>query len=112
MAEKTPARKRRSSRGESRSRSTSRSRRRPSSGQLAAQARQELAEITGLEAEGVTSLERAEDGTWRVTVELLELERVPPTDDVLGRYEAHIDENGDLLGYERVGRYTRSQVDS
>jgi hypothetical protein len=111
MADK-PARKRSSASGESGSRSASRSSRRPSSGELAQQARQALAEITGLEAEGVTSLERVDDGTWKVTVELLELERVPPTDDVLGRYEARLDENGDLLGYERVERYTRSQVDS
>lgn len=112
MAEKTPARKRGQARGEPGSRSAPRSGRRLSSGQLARKARQALAEITGLEAESVTSLERAHDGTWRVTVELLELERVPPTDDVLGRYEAHLDEHGDLLGYERVERYTRSQVDS
>lgn len=111
MAEKTPARKRRTDRKESDSRPPPSSGG-LSSGQLAQQARQTLAEITGLEAEGVTSLERAEDGTWRVTVELLELERVPPTDDVLGRYQARLDENGDLLGYERVERYTRSQVDS
>jgi hypothetical protein len=97
MAEKPPARKRRPSR-------------RQTGGQLAQRARQELTEITGLEPEGVTSVQRSDDGTWRVTVELLELERVPPTDDVLGSYEAHLDENGDLLGYERVERYTRSQV--
>jgi hypothetical protein len=114
MAEKPTARKRRPSRSDSGSDTASgrRSRQRLSGGQLADRARQELAEITGLEPEGVTSLERSEDGMWKVTVELLELERVPPTDDVLGGYEAHLDENGDLIGYERVARYTRSQVDS
>jgi hypothetical protein len=95
MTEKTPARKRRLS-----------------GGQLAQRARQELAEITGLEPEGVSSLERSYDGTWRVTVQMLELERVPPTDDVLGSYAVNLDENGKLIGYERVERYTRSQVDS
>jgi gas vesicle protein GvpO len=104
MAEKSPERKRRPASGRGSSR-------RLSGGQLAQRARQELAEITGLEAEGVTSLERSDDGTWTVTVEMLELERVPPTDDVLGSYEAHLDEKGDLISYERVERYTRSQVD-
>jgi Gas vesicle synthesis protein GvpO len=114
MAEKSPARKTRQASGESGSgsRSGRKSGRRLSGGQLAQRARQELAEITGLEPEGVTSLERSDDGTWKVIVELLELERVPPTDDVLGSYEAHLDENGDLIGYERVERYTRSQVGS
>lgn len=114
MAEKVPARETRQPRrgSGSGSRSERRSGRRLSGGQLAERARQELAEITGLEPEGVTSLERAGDGTWNVVVELLELERVPPTDDVLGSYEAQLDDNGDLIGYERVERYTRSQVGS
>jgi hypothetical protein len=110
MAERSPERKRRPGRSNPGSGSAPRSGRRLSGRELAQRAQQELAEITALEPEGVTSLERADDDTWMVTVELLELERVPPTDDVLGSYEAHLDENGDLLGYERVARYTRSTV--
>jgi Gas vesicle synthesis protein GvpO len=82
-----------------------------SGAQLAMRARDQLAEITGLEAEAVTSLGRAEDGTWKVTVELLELERVPNTDDVLGSYEAELDADGELLGYRRLRRYARSKAD-
>jgi hypothetical protein len=78
--------------------------------QLAKHAQRQLAEITGLEAESVTSLERADDGTWVVTVDLLELTRVPETDDVLGSYEARLDGSGELLGYRRVRRYARSQA--
>lgn len=85
---------------------------RPSGAKIAKRARDELAEITGLPAEAVTSLRRADDDTWTVIVELLELERVPDTDDVLGSYEAQLDENGDLLGYRRVRRYPRSQAGS
>jgi hypothetical protein len=75
---------------------------------LAQRARQELSEITGLEPESVTSLERGEDG-WLVTVELLELSRIPDTDDILGSYEAELDESGELLAYRRLRRYPRSQ---
>jgi ADP-ribose pyrophosphatase YjhB (NUDIX family) len=81
-----------------------------SGAQLAQQARRELSEITGLEAESVSSLERADDGSWIVTVELLELERVPNTDDVIGSYEVELDEKGELLGYRRLRRYARSQA--
>jgi ADP-ribose pyrophosphatase YjhB (NUDIX family) len=81
-----------------------------SGGDLARSARRELGEITGLEAEAVTSLERVEDGTWMVTVELLELSRVPETDDILGSYEAQLNEDGELLGYRRLRRYARSQA--
>jgi Gas vesicle synthesis protein GvpO len=83
----------------------------PSGPQIAALARDQLAEITGLDAESVTSLERAEDGSWFVSVELLELHRVPETDDVLGNYEAQVDEDGELLGYRRLRRYARSQAE-
>ena len=78
--------------------------------ELARRARDELADITGLNAEGVTGLEQQDDGTWIVRVELLELSRVPETDDMLGSYEAELDETGELLGYRRVRRYPRSQA--
>jgi hypothetical protein len=58
----------------------------------------------------VTSLERSDDGTWKVTVELLELSRIPETDDLLGSYEAALDEAGELISYRRVRRYARSQA--
>jgi hypothetical protein len=89
---------------------TRRPRERMSGVELAQLARDQLAEITRLKAEGVTSLEQQDDGAWIVTVELLELSRVPETDDVLGSYEAEFDENGELLGYRRVRRYPRSQA--
>jgi Gas vesicle synthesis protein GvpO len=111
VADEKPTRRRRkpdeerSSDGERR-----RSKRRLSGAQLAQRARRELSDITGLEAESVTSLERVGDGTWKVTVELLELSRVPETDDVLGSYEAELDDQGELVGYRRRRRYVRSQA--
>jgi hypothetical protein len=78
---------------------------------LAQRAREQLSEITGLEAEGVTSLQQSDDGTWRVAVELLELTRIPEANDVLGSYDVELDETGALLGYKRVRRYVRSQKD-
>jgi hypothetical protein len=77
--------------------------------QVAQHARRELVEITGLQPEAVTSLERYDDGSWKVTVELLELARIPNTDDVLVTYEASVDPSGELLGYRRVRRYARSR---
>jgi hypothetical protein len=78
---------------------------------IAARAREELVELTGLEAEGVTALEQEEDGAWRVTVEMLELSRIPETDDMLGSYEVELDEDGEILSYRRLRRYSRSQSD-
>jgi hypothetical protein len=86
-------------------------RKRLSGPKLALRARRQLSEITGMEAESVSSLRRDDDGTWKVIVEVLELSRVPSTDDVIGSYEAELDESGELIGYRRVRRYPRSQAD-
>jgi transcriptional regulator with XRE-family HTH domain len=88
-----------------------RKRKRLSGPKLALRAREQLAEITGLEAESVSSLEQDDDGTWKVVVEVLELSRVPSTDDVIGSYEAELDEDGELLGYRRIRRYPRSKAE-
>lgn len=98
------------SKGGRNAKKTRQPRQRISGAKLAQRARDELAEITGLKPQGVTSLEQQDDGTWIVTVELLELSRVPETDDVLGSYETEVDESGELLGYRRVRRYPRSQA--
>ena len=74
--------------------------------QVAAQAASELLELTGKAAEGVTGLERTEDG-WTVQVEVVEVRRIPDTTDVLALYEVSTDKQGSLLGYRRVRRYAR-----
>ena len=65
-------------------------------------------ELTGYQAEAVTALEW--DGEfWRVTVDALELERIPDTTDVLGEYVIQLDEGGTLHGYKRTRRFVRGQ---
>ena len=111
MADEKPRRKRRQPDAEPASGGHERPRRRPlSAAELAGLARRKLAEITGLEVESVTAVERNDDGSWVVRVELLELSRIPETDDLLGSYEVDMDESGELRGYRRVRRYARSQA--
>ncbi len=73
---------------------------------VAAGAAQQLLELTGREAEGVTGLERTDDG-WRVEVEVVEVRRIPDTTDVLALYEVTLDDEGELEGYRRLRRYGR-----
>jgi Gas vesicle synthesis protein GvpO len=110
MAEQQRRRRRRDDGSSGSDGSGRRSRRGRSGAEVAQFARQELGDITGLKAQGVTGLERYDDGTWKVTVELLELSRIPETDDILGCYEVEVDEDGELLGYRRVRRYARHHV--
>ena len=79
---------------------------RATASQVAALAAQQLLELTGKGVEGVTGLERTEDG-WKVHVEVVEVRRIPDTTDVLALYEVQVDEDGDLMGYRRLRRYAR-----
>jgi len=72
-------------------------------------AREQLRLVKGVEAESVSSLERLPDG-WRVTLEVLELSRIPDTTDVLGSYAVEVDDDGNLLSYARTRRYQRSET--
>lgn len=84
--------------------------RRASGARIASDAARQLAELTDKEVEGVTGLQKEDDG-WRVEVELLELRRVPTTTDVLATYEVDMDASGDLQGYRRTRRYVRGKTE-
>lgn len=73
-------------------------------------AQDQLALLTGQRAEGVSSLTRTEDG-WELTIEVLELERVPDTMSLLASYEVSLDAGGNLTGYRRTRRYERGRAD-
>ena len=70
-----------------------------------------LMEMTGRPCEAVSSLNRGRDG-WRVVLEVIELERIPRTTDILASYSVELDENGELMGYERINRYYRNDVNT
>ena len=72
-------------------------------------ARDEIAELVGRPAEAVSAVERTEDG-WVVTVEVVELERVPPTTSVLASYEVEFDHSGEVESFNRLRRYYRNQA--
>jgi len=78
--------------------------------EVARRAVRQVAALTGRPVEGVLGMRRGEDG-WEVTLELLELRRVPETTDVLAAYEVSLDDHGELREYRRVRRYARSQTE-
>jgi outer membrane biosynthesis protein TonB len=73
-------------------------------------ARKEMEALRGEDAESVSSIRRTDNG-WRVGLELVELHRVPDSTDVLGTYEVELDDDGNLVAFERTGRYYRSEAD-
>jgi hypothetical protein len=82
---------------------------RPQPAELVRTAAKLLSELTGRRPEAVLGLRREED-CWKVTIELVELSRVPSSTDLLGCYVVTLDENGELVGYERTRRYARAQT--
>jgi hypothetical protein len=72
---------------------------------------EQIAGLTGKEPEGVTGVERDDDGGWLVTVEVIEDRRIPSSTDVLASYETRIGPDGDLTSYRRIRRYTRGRGD-
>ena len=73
-------------------------------------ARQQFEEMMGRPVEAVLGMQRDEDG-WLVTVQVVELRRIPNSTDVLGSYAVDVDGGGDVVGYRRTKRYYRSQAD-
>ena len=63
-------------------------------------AQQEFVKLGKKPADGVTGLSKTEEG-WAVLLEALERKAIPDTMDILGLYELHLDNEGNLLGLDR-----------
>jgi hypothetical protein len=78
--------------------------------QAAQLAREQLSGLLGRQVEAVLGVD-SDHGNWVVTAQVVELERIPNTTDVLGEYEAILDKRGELVRYTRTQRYQRGHVD-
>jgi hypothetical protein len=77
--------------------------------EIAVRAKMDLSRITGLDADRVSAVKAESDG-WHVTVDLIELRRIPPATDVLAAYEAIFAPAGTLVSFQRMKRYLRDQM--
>jgi len=64
-------------------------------------ARSELNMLTGLEISSTISAEPDEDG-WKVTLEAVEKKSIPDNMDILAIYETSLDQEGNMLEFNRV----------
>ena len=77
-----------------------------------ASVRRDFPSLLGRPVESVLGVLKDEDDNgWRVMVQVIELERIPRTTDVLGAYEVSLDDEGELMGYRRRRRYNRGTAD-
>lgn len=72
--------------------------------------REVAADIIGRDLDGISAIRREEDN-WTAVVNLVERHSVPDTQDIIGRYEIHLDSDGEITGYHRLSRYRRSYTD-
>ncbi|OBA83316.1 hypothetical protein A9W99_08315 [Mycobacterium sp. 1164966.3] len=66
--------------------------------------------MTCRQPERITAVEPDNQGGWFVEVEVVEDRRIPSSADILALYELELDVDGALLGYGRIGRYSRGQT--
>jgi hypothetical protein len=81
-----------------------------SAAQLLQGAAKQLTELTGRAPDTVSAIERTDDG-WRLEIELVELERIPSTTNILATYEVELDSRGDVVAYRRLRRYFRNAAE-
>ena len=73
-------------------------------------ARGHVAGLLDKEPETVSGISRG-NGSWTVTVEVVDVHRIPDSTDILSSYDVVLDDDGGLLRLERRGRYRRAQIE-
>jgi hypothetical protein len=83
---------------------------RPGLTDVVKQAVTQFVELNGQPAERVSGVRKTDDG-WSILVDVVDVERVPATTSVLSTYRVDTDPEGQLIGYERIRRFTRASTD-
>jgi hypothetical protein len=78
--------------------------------QIAERAKAQLATATNLEPLLVSGADK-EAGGWRLTVEMLELDRIPEAQGIVGAYDVRVSDEGDLVTWHRTGLRRRDETD-
>jgi hypothetical protein len=78
--------------------------------EIVRQAVSQMAELIGRRPESVSGFERRDDGL-HLAVEVVELERIPHSTDVIASYDVAVDDDGSVLEYARTRRYYRNRAE-
>jgi hypothetical protein len=78
--------------------------------EIVRQAVSQVAELIGRRPESVSGFERRDDGL-HLAVEVVELERIPNSTDVIASYDVAVDDDGRVLEYARTRRYYRNRAE-
>jgi hypothetical protein len=78
--------------------------------QIAERAKAQLAMATNLEPLIVSGADKDADG-WRLTVEMIELDRIPEAQGIVGAYDVRLSADGDLVTWHRIGMRRRDDTE-
>jgi len=78
-------------------------------GTLIEKARKELSKLIGLTASSTVGVTKDEKG-WNISIEMVEKRSIPDQMDILALYEVLLDEDGNILNFER--KSMRRRMDS
>ncbi|MDO8674087.1 MAG: gas vesicle protein GvpO [Dehalococcoidia bacterium] len=67
---------------------------------LVKRAKTELSELTGLKPVTVTGASKDDKG-WHITLDMLVMTRIPPATDILADYDVLLDDDGNMIKFER-----------
>lgn len=76
---------------------------------IANQAKKQLSELTKLEPSTVSGMTK-EGEEWLVTLEMVEKKSIPDSMDVLGVYEVRLNNDGELLNFNRISLRKRGDT--
>ena len=73
-------------------------------------AQEDFARLSKIPVDGVIGRSKTDEG-WVVSLEALERRAIPDTMDVLGLYEIRLDDEGNLLGFDRKKLRKRGETE-
>ena len=73
-------------------------------------AQEDFARLSKIPVDGVIGLSKTDEG-WVVSLEALERRAIPDTMDVLGLYEVRLDNEGNLLSFDRKKLRKRGETE-
>jgi hypothetical protein len=79
--------------------------------QAAERAVHEFEALLGRDAYGVTGARKREEGGWSVLIDVVELERIPQSTNLIATYRVDVDDRGRLVSYERLRRFNLGATD-
>ncbi len=76
---------------------------------LISKAKSDLSKLTGLAPSSLVATAKTDNG-WQIAVEMVEKRSIPDGMDLLATYEAKLDEQGNILEFNRKGMRKRMEA--